>query len=609
MSDIYFNAWADEYKRPFGAVAAGEEVTFSIDVNVNQLCEVSLIIRNENGKNQEEKYEMKGMGNHRFSYTFTLREGKGLYYYYFSVRWKNEKEEEQMLFIGSSAFKGEGKLYNHRHETVPFQLTCFEKPEKTPDWYREAVFYQIFPDRFYNGNPNKEIHSPKRNSFIYADTRDTPLYVRGPGGEILRWDFYGGNIEGVRKKIAYLKELGVNAIYFNPIFKAASNHRYDTADYIELDPMLGEEVQFKQLMDELHEEGIHVILDGVFSHVGKNSVYFNYDGTYGEGKGAYQNPESPYVSWFTFKNYPDVYSSWWGIDDLPEVDKSNKEFQNYIYGEENSVLDKWSKLGVDGWRLDVADELPDYFIEGIRRKLDQYPDRVLIGEVWEDASNKIAYDKRRQYILGNHLHGVMNYPLRNIILDLLQLERSPEELCHRLTTLQENYPRDIFFNNLNNIGTHDTRRIYTVLGGDKEKLKLALSFLLTAPGIPCIYYGDEAGLTGDKDPENRKFFPWEAVDQEIFKHCQQWIAERKQNNALKYGDLATFYTNEIFGMLRFTDQSYTIYVINPHDSPKSCDFREIQFLRKAPLTEKVMKENFCNRVIDGKSDLLVTGAC
>lgn len=607
MTDIYYNSWLADYKYPFGAIRSGETVTFSLEVKANQILEVDLVIRKENGQHHEERYSLLAKDKDRFSYTYSVNEGKGLYFYYFSVKWKEANGREVLRFLGSSNFKGEGQLYAHWHEVVPYQLTCYQLEEQPPSWYREAVFYQIFPDRFFNGNPNQEINAPKRNTFIYSDTRDTPMYIRGQEGQILRWDFYGGNIAGIRKKIPYLKELGVNALYLNPIFKAASNHRYDTSDYLQIDPVLGDEAQFKQLIEELHSEGIHVILDGVFSHVGRNSRYFNYDGSYGDEEGAYQNPDSPYYPWFSFENYPSLYKSWWGIDDLPEVDKMNKAFQSYIYRSEDSVIDKWAKLGVDGWRLDVADELPDCFIAGIRQKLNHYKDQVLIGEVWEDASNKISYDQRRQYILGDHLHGVMNYPLRAAILQLLRLEKSPEELCVQLTQLQENYPKEVLYNSLNNIGTHDTERIYTLLGENKQRLKLAFSFLLVAPGIPCLYYGDEAGVTGGKDPENRKFFPWHQIDKDIFNHCQTWIAKRKQNESLKHGEWMMCYTNELIGIIRYTDRNYTLLLVNPHEQEKSCHPEQLHLLRPNPLPDKVFKQIFNGLAVAGMSDYYLQG--
>ncbi|WP_440895270.1 glycoside hydrolase family 13 protein [Amphibacillus sp. Q70] len=607
MTDIYYNSWLADYKDPFGAVPSGEVASFSIEVKAHQILEVDLVIRKEDGQHNEERYPMLAKGNDRFSYTHSIDEGKGLYFYYFSIKWKEANGREVIRFLGSSGFKGEGQLYAHWHEVVPYQLTCYELEEKPPSWYREAVFYQIFPDRFFNGNSNQEINAPKRNTFIYSDTRDTPMYIRGQSGEILRWDFYGGNIAGIRKKIPYLKELGVNALYLNPIFKAASNHRYDTGDYLEIDPVLGDEAQFKQLIEDLHSAGMHVILDGVFSHVGRNSRYFNYDGSFGDEEGAYQNPNSPYYSWFTFENYPNQYKSWWGIDDLPEVDKMNKMFQDFVYRSEDSVIDKWTKLGVDGWRLDVADELPDCFIAGIRQKLDHYYDQVLIGEVWEDASNKISYDQRRQYILGNHLHGVMNYPLRKAILQLLCLEKSPEEICVQLTQLQENYPKEVLYNSLNNIGTHDTERIYTLLGENQQKVKLAFSLLLIAPGVPCLYYGDEAGVTGGKDPENRKFFPWHKIDQNIFNHCQTWVAERKQNETLKHGEWTMFYTNELIGMIRYTDRNYTLLLVNPYEQAKNCHPEQIHFLRSNPLPDNIFKQIFSGLTVAGLGDYFMKG--
>ncbi|MGO2939458.1 MAG: alpha-amylase family glycosyl hydrolase [Pseudolactococcus laudensis] len=200
-------------------------------------------------------------------------------------------------------------------------------------------------------------------------------------------------------KIPYLKLLGVRALYFNPIFEARSSHRYDTSDYMKIDPVLGTEADFKQLVDTLHQHDMRLILDGVFSHVGRNSKYFDFDGKSG-GQGAYQTTQSPYFDWFTFNQYPDDYKSWWGIKDLPTIDKTKESFQQYIYGESDSVLSKWNGLGIDGWRLDVADELPDDFIKGIRDTLENYPEQVLIGEVWEDASRKIAYEQHRKYIYG-----------------------------------------------------------------------------------------------------------------------------------------------------------------------------------------------------------------
>lgn len=372
----------------------------------------------------------------------------------------------------------------------------------------------------------------------------------------------------------------------NPIFESVSNHRYDTANYLAVDGMLGDEEAFRTLVKFLHENDMYVILDGVFNHVGKNSLYFNYDGTYGEKHGAYRDPDSSYYPWFTFTDYPNAYESWWGFSDLPEVNKENPLFQTFIYGETNSVLAKWNSFGIDGWRLDVADELPDFFIEGIRQNLNQYSEKILLGEVWEDASNKIAYDKRRQYILGDSLYGVMNYPFRTIILALLREEIRPEKAAKALTTLEENYPANIFYINLNNLGTHDTERLVTMMDNNVTKTLSAFSLMTVLPGIPCIYYGDEAGLTGGKYPENRKYFPWGNEDQAIEKGFRHWIRVRKKTEVLKYGRFIPFYTEKLFGILRYDSRHYAIYVLNPTKSVKRINISTFRFTKDCPLTDE-----------------------
>lgn len=284
------------------------------------------------------------------------------------------------------------------------------------------------------------LSASKSNSFIYGSYEDDPMYIKNIDGGIERWDFYGGNLKRITQKIPCLKELGVNALYLNPIFEAWSNHRYDTANYFQIDNMLGTLEDFNELVQTLHDNEMHIILDGVFSHVGRHSQYFNYDGAYGKHNGAAQNTHSICYDWFDFDHYPDEYKSWWGIKDLPQINKENKHYQQFIYGDKESVIAYWLSQGIDGWRLDVADELPDSFIKGIRSCLERYPNKVLIGEVWEDASNKISYEHRRNYILGNHLHSVMNYPLRKIILSVIMQEITPKQAAYRfMRIIQETY--------------------------------------------------------------------------------------------------------------------------------------------------------------------------
>lgn len=561
-----------------------------IQVPEATVTSVELIIYQENGRkdvllmtNEGEQYQID----------YTCQQGKGLYFYYFKINQGNDA-----LFYGSqSTGGGAGQIYTVEQQVQPYQLTCYDKAESTPSWYREAVVYQIFPDRFFNGNPDGKVNHPKKNSFIYGSYEDAPFYVKDAQGDIVRWDFQGGNLLGIIKKIPYLKELGVTVIYLNPIFEAISNHRYDTGNYLKIDPILGDEATFKELITILHQNEMQLILDGVFNHVGRESIYFSGNGEDGLPKGATISKESPYYSWFTFLKYPGEYKSWWGFKDLPEVNKENLAFQQFIYGEQESVLTKWNELAVDGWRLDVADELPDFFLEGIRRNLEGYSDKVLLGEVWEDASNKISYGKRRQYILGNSLQGVMNYPFREAILALLNQTKSTEELAVMLTTLQENYPKDVFYNNLNNLGTHDTERILTLLGENLQKLTLAVSLLMMLPGIPSVYYGDEAGSTGGKDPDNRKFYPWGNENQQIMAIFQQWIARRRQSEPLKYGEFSLFYTEKLFGILRYTKTAFSLCVINPTDQPLAITWEAIEWLSDQPLAASVLKNSLENVTI------------
>ncbi|WP_374286150.1 glycoside hydrolase family 13 protein [Lactococcus sp.] len=577
----YFNSWNSEYKQPFGAIKAGQVMKINFSSTKENIA-VKFIIRRDFGQRHE--FEMQEIETGLYSSSVQFDVGHGLYFYYFEITeptdWGDVKQ-----YYGRSENNGEGVLYISEQDVKPYQVTVYDFDDKAPDWYRDAVFYQIFPDRFNNGNPDGKINAPKANSFLYGSLKDDPFYVKEENGAIARWDFFGGNLKGITAKIPYLKTLGVSAIYLNPIFSATSNHRYDTNDYLEIDEMLGDEVDFKELLDELHANQMHLVLDGVFSHVGKNSRYFNISKQYGENEGATQSIQSPYFDWFKFTDYPQDYKSWWGIKDLPEVDKDNESFRQFIYGKTNSVLQKWNDFGLDGWRLDVADELPDSFIRGIRENLNQYQDTVLIGEVWEDASNKISYGKRRDYILGDSLHGCMNYPFRDMIIRYLTGGMSAYDIAHQLMILSENYPTDIFYNNLNNLGTHDTERILTMIGQENNANAVGLMFSL--PGVPCIYYGDEAGLTGGKDPSNRKYFPWDNIPEDTYQLYQKWTKLRNQENLLRAGSFTSFYADNCLGILRYDAGGAFVSMFNPSNEQVNFHFEDLHFSQKEVLSEEI----------------------
>ncbi|MFV0558154.1 MAG: glycoside hydrolase family 13 protein [Enterococcus sp.] len=604
MSLIYFNPWSTEYKQPFGAILQDETSSFSIRVEGLNVKSVQLVVQKE-GLNDRFIPMYRNQEN-RYQTTLKLDQGHGIYYYYFEIIYLDEAENLITSYYSATTPGEAGRQIFERQQVFAYQLTCYQQAETAPTWYREANFYQIFPDRFANGNPNQLVNHPKPNSFIYGTQHDEPMYLKDATGDILRWDFFGGNLKGIQDKIPYLKKLGVNALYLNPIFLARSNHRYDTQDYLEIDPVLGSEQDFQDLVTALHQNDMHLILDGVFAHVGKNSRYFNYDGSYGDHEGAFQNPNSIYYPWFEFTDYPNEYESWWGIKDLPKIDKHNPAFQQFIYGQ-HGVLTKWNQLAVDGWRLDVADELPDEFIAGVRANLDHFPDKILLGEVWEDASNKISYHQRRKYILGGHLHGVMNYPFRDAILALLTGYKTPRQIAAELTQLQENYPKDVLYNNLNNIGTHDTERILTLLNGDKRHLSAAFGLMNFLPGIPCVYYGDEAGLTGGKDPDNRKFFPWQAIDQDCFAECSKWLHYRNQSELLKHGDCLFTFSEHLFGVLRFDDEYFELLLVNPLNETIYLDQENFRKFCDLAVDDEKVATYFSQYAVNGKGSLILSG--
>ena len=366
-------------------------------------------------------------------------------------------------------------------------------------------------------------------------------------------------MQGITEKLDYLASLGVTTLYLCPIFEASTNHRYDTACYERIDPLLGDEENFRTLCAEAKKRGIHVMLDGVFNHTGRKSVYFNADGFY-DDLGAAQGEQSPYYRWYNFHPFPDEYDAWWGIKNLPAVNELEKSYVDYIIEGENSIIKRWLRAGASGWRLDVADELPDVFIEKIRAAMNEVcPDSYLLGEVWEDGTTKIAYSQRRRYLLGRETNGLMNYPFRTALMAFL-LGGGAEYFRDSMEQLRENYPAPAFYGAMNFLSTHDTPRLLTILGlstpapqtrderavyrlseeelaHGKALLKLASLILYTFPGSPMLYYGDEAGMQGFEDPFNRGTYPWGHEDEEFLRCFRQLGALRRAHEALQSGTI------------------------------------------------------------------------
>ena len=572
---ISFNSWNEYFKAPFGAL----NVNQGADIRVNTNKEVNsiylVITKEDENLNSKEVRRINLIKKEDNLYECKIEPLliPAVYYYYFEVEVIQDGNKRK-IFYGKVKQNGEVCEYSFDNLNK-YQLTVYEENE-TPNWFKEGVLYHIFVDRFNNGNRNGKPSNPKKNSFIYGNWEDDPIYIKDENGDILRWDFYGGNLKGIINKLGYLKKLGVSIIYLSPIFEASSNHKYNTGDYKKIDPMFGDEEIFEELIEKANAKGISIILDGVFSHTGADSIYFNKFNNY-DSKGAYDNEDSPYRNWYNFDESKVGYESWWGIKDLPNVNELDPTYMNYIIKDEDSVLNKWTQKGVKGWRLDVVDELPDEFVTEFKRELkNSENDSVLIGEVWEDASNKISYGQRRNYLLGKQLDSAMGYPFRKGILSFLKGEIASYELNDLYMEIKENYPPDAFKANLNLIGTHDVKRIKTELDNDKDMVKLAVLAQMTFEGVPYIYYGDEAGLEGEKDPDNRRTYPWKNEDNEMIDFYRNSIQTRYRIKSLLKGETNFIYTqdNDVFAyerLMKDEDDSCLI-VINRSDDYKHINF-------------------------------------
>ena len=581
---ILYNSRESRFKTPFGTLLPEQTCTLHIHVPIPvQADYVACELLHEDMSAAQvvkmEKETTKG-AYVIFRGEFTIST-PGLYFYFFRVC---TREGCFRLFKqGEDTNMEAGDLW---------QVSCVPADFHTPDWAKGALIYQVFPDRFYKSGECDltgklkpyTVHDGWDEEVGWRPTRD---------GRVLNNDFFGGNFRGITEKLPYIASLGATILYLNPISMAFSSHRYDTGDYKVPDPMLGTQEEFSELCRQAHKLGIRVILDGVYSHTGSNSRYFNREGAF-DDLGAYQSRESRYSGWYTFYAWPDSYQAWWNFDTLPTVNKMDPDFVRYIITDEDSVVAHWLRLGADGFRLDVADELPDEFVKLLYDRVKVVkPDALVLGEVWEDASNKIAYDRRRTYFTNAELDSVMNYPFRTAILNFMRGSDSGSNLKEAVLSVAENYPPEVVLCNMNLLGTHDTPRILTALvddfdGSRAEKAKRRLSrtnletarrrlmmaaFLqYTLPGSPSLYYGDEALMEGYKDPFNRRTYPWGHEDRELVTYFSRLGRLRREQEALRLGDIQFFTAEDRhLGYTRtYQGKSVTVYVnrnSDPWDIP------------------------------------------
>ena len=579
---VYHNSLDPFYRSPFGSLPVNTQIRLRVSVGNEQLpSRVDLRIWD----GAEHRYPMRSLGSthgrHLYEAVIITPASPGLVWYRFELF----DDNNSCTFYGSPS-NGTGCGVGVQGSQEGFQISVYSADFKTPEWMREGIMYQIMTDRFFHGKGTDALLKAKADQgvIIHDDWYEMPLLQIGENADNLANDFFGGNLEGIRQKLPYLRDLGVTVLYLNPIFNARSNHKYDTSDYMHIDPMFGDEADFRKLCEDALAQGIRIILDGVFSHVGDDSVYFNRRGTHGEKVGAYRDPESPYRKWFSFHHWPEDYECWWGFKTLPNVNEMDEDYRRYILNGEDSVIRHWLRAGASGWRLDVADELPMPFLRELRTAVrETKDDAVIMGEVWEDASHKVAYSELRSYVIGDTLDSVMNYPLRDALIHFLLGYKGASSIAHDLSCLAQNYPNPFLFSLMNLMGSHDRPRILNVLAGkdgndmartDREHLHLSqeermlgilrehlmLRYIMSVPGIPCIYYADEAGLEGAADPYCRRTFPWGREDTYLIEYYKDLIRLRRENQVLRTGFYAFFAPCEdVLGVIRYNHNSSDVF--------------------------------------------------
>ena len=535
-----------------GSFAYGETIDFTVEVP--RKLGASAVVMRINKDNEADR---------DMPFCFDLTDGAtDIYSLSLNTAELCGEDKDGIFFYELLFLRGIDTLFTSTHNNIDFEtanrsgnrfmLLVHRADMRVPEWFAGRTMYQIFVDRFAIGAGEVG----KRDDVIINHDWENgvPQYAEIPGGDVENNMFFGGNLWGVAEKLGYLKEMGVGVIYLNPIFRAYSNHKYDTADYYEIDSMFGGREAFLNLLKKAKEADIKIILDGVFNHTGDNSRYFDKYGEYG-GKGAYSDENSEYRGWYCFGSDRDKYESWWGIKILPRLNHENEACRRFFTAEDG-VGAYYIKEGVAGWRLDVADELSDKFLDEFAASVKNASkgEAIIIGEVWENAAEKIAYGKRRRYLRGAQLDSVMNYPFRNGVLGFV-IEKDAEFLADVLKSIYSTYPKAVSDSLMNIVGTHDTERVLTVLGkqsanitdgtgselaamrlSDREReaaikrLMLAASVQYTVYGVPSLYYGDEAGVEGYRDPFCRLPYPWGREEELLIEHYKRLGAIRIENS-------------------------------------------------------------------------------
>lgn len=534
-------------KTPRGACKVGDVVTYTLKVSkfIN-VYNVYFVMHRDGEQDKGVKMTLTLTDDMYACYEIKIKfDNIGHFWYHFYVEGDS----------GVQLIRGENLDAVVSNDNSDYLQLVYGEKSHIDESFRKGIIYHVFVDRF-----NRSGEVTPREGLNLIDDWEMPVEKEyDDNNERVNRNCYGGNLQGIIDKIPYFKELNVSTLYLSPIFEAHSSHKYNIGDYSKVDSMFGDETILKKLIKECKKNKINVILDGVFNHTGSDSIYFNKNGRY-PGLGAYQSTTSPYYNWYDFNTFPYDYSCWWGIKSLPQTNE-NSGFFDYIAGD-NGIIEKYMSLGLGGFRLDVVDELSNKFMKAICQKIKQVNNKgMVIGEVWEDASLKIAYDERKEYFLGGNLDSVTNYPMKNAILEYVKYG-NVNNFVNTTNFILDQYPKDIQNNLMNIIDTHDTVRALTYLGAPNyiseyedyrldseekvvafEKLKLATLLQYTIMGIPTVFYGDEVGMEGTKDPYCRGTYPWGKEDLTILEWYRK-LGNLRNNEVLIDGDMNIKYAKD-----------------------------------------------------------------
>lgn len=543
------------FKFPKGVITKGTSVKFHIDYTGSQKPSKVYFMIKFDGDDDYKYLEMAGGDGYNFEYKF---EKSGHFWYNFQLVF------DTFCMYLNKTFDTMSSLSYEKQED--FLQLVTGKEYECKNSMQGGIIYQIFVDRFCRLGEVQQ-----RNPLILREDWGGKIKKNSSDPLIINREVFGGNIAGIISKLDYLKDLGITTIYLNPISEANSSHKYDTSNYMKIDSMFGTEGDFVNLIEKAKERAMQIVIDGVYNHTGSDSIYFNKNGNY-DTLGAYKSKESKFYNWYEFDEYPDKYKSWWGIDTLPSIRDDSEDFQDFIAGK-NGVLEKFLKLGVAGVRLDVVDEITDEFVQKIEQKVHEFGEnKVVMGEVWEDASTKISYSNRRKYFAQNELNSVMNYPIKETVLEYI-FTRNSYALVSTLRMLENNYPKVVRDNLMNFLTTHDTKRVFSEIlnaNGNDEKTaielyKIATTLIFTLPGVPSIFYGDEYGML-DNDDSSRGCFDWKNYKNDIYDWFLKLTKIRKLA-VLKDGELNILYSsNGKFAFERFNTKERIVVIVNLENS-------------------------------------------